>query len=58
MADIKRPTLDANGMVTGYTDFTIVNNTAYGNRHAGGRILAADFYPYQIGYNVTWLEPT
>lgn len=60
MATIQRPTLDLNGNVSGFTTHTITNAAAYAARlttEAALTPLAVDFYPYRIGYTVTWLEP-
>lgn len=61
MPVIKRPTLDANDMVIGFTDYTTTNDAQYNLRHTTRNIpdvgLAADFYPYRYAFTVTWLEP-
>lgn len=56
MPTIKLPTTDANGMTTGYADYTTTNNTAYGNRRSN-RALSSPLYPLFFTAKVTQLEP-
>lgn len=59
MPVIKKPAYDANGMMTGYVDYTTTNNTATG---WGGRrkkkALASNQYPNVNAYvTTTNVEP-